>query len=726
MPASRRGKRRRSNTNANGNNSKTQAGRKRENNKAEDSDEGDDTEVHVLDGVEYKNYNDFVIAKRQRNEKYLRELGFDSNEKKRKNRTRSSNSDSKETEADATAETTIESVSSKRAKLVSPSSTYYETYVGDDGAFGISLDGASLDTDPFDDISNLLLGLEREQKRALRLLSKLETFERNNVEGEFLTEKADSGRGGTIETAAVPSSKSTNELQERAAAGNRGESGADELPTESLAEVPEDRKESVTGGAKKSKLSIRSLLEKMLSFLSPASISGDNSIREKHLDVFYQLKGIPIVLRLLVHYQEEGEPECCGIVILCLQILRDSCSLSAVPDNRKSAAEKVALDFVLASGLEILHTMISTLKHVVESGSKSSKSRRGRSTRRLSKAKQHNALEIIRNAWCVYANLTYFESVTAFMGKKDILDLADRAYWTLTALDYHVTEKLATILPPVTAEAGHETKSSSKKRGRKTTSMKSRNKITTEATASTEVVEQSKNVLAEASPILEPVLGTMRNLVADPIATRLDWEATGLVSKLLDVLCKGDEDSNQPSITEPNMKATENDWLHFVKELFHSTPQETQKIAAAVTPTTTVFRWMEQSESAVWELLGIFKVCLGKGILYLCINDVERLVTLWIRCLRRFGGSSSRIVLRILGLVYGLVFPSSTMNIVYGEVPYSSSAEIRKQILFREGFLNELLDLSSRHSSFAGRGCLPSNRDIVRTEVETMIERLRN
>jgi hypothetical protein len=129
---------------------------------------------------------------------------------------------------------------------------------------------------------------------------------------------------------------------------------------------------------------------------------------------------------------------------------------------------------------------------------------------------------------------------------------------------------------------------------------------------------------------------------------------------------------------------------------------------------------MEQSEVTVWELLGIFKVCLGKGILSTCAYDVERLVGMWIRCLQRFGGSSSRITLRVLGLVDGLIFPSATMD---GES--SSFALVRKQILIREGFLDELIDLSNCFSRDGDPNWSPSEGDTVRTEIEAMIARLR-
>ena len=46
------------------------------------TDDDDDAEIHILDGVEYKNYNDFVEAKRKRNEAYLQTLGFDSQKTK--------------------------------------------------------------------------------------------------------------------------------------------------------------------------------------------------------------------------------------------------------------------------------------------------------------------------------------------------------------------------------------------------------------------------------------------------------------------------------------------------------------------------------------------------------------------------------------------------------------------------------------------------------------------
>jgi hypothetical protein len=326
-------------------------------------------------------------------------------------------------------------------------------------------------------------------------------------------------------------------------------------------------------------------------------------------------------------------------------------------------------------------------------------------------ARQNKILEMVSNIFGVYANLAYFESVTFQMGRDELLSLADLAYFTLTALDYHATQELARILPLCPSEhkptKGNGRGGESKK---KSTSSKSVVVVTQE------VILESRAIAINMSRVLEPVLGTIKNLVADPMTDSTDWETRNLVSMILDIACKGEEGETNPK-PNSNSNANANDWLHFVEQTKEAEPQ---KVLAAASP-PTLFRWMEESEASVWELLGVFKVCLGKEILSTFTHDVELLVALWIRCLKKFGISSSRITLRILGLVEGMVFPSSKFSSSY------YSAGIRKQIVLREGFLNELVDLSEKYSLLADRGViLPSNGKTARTEIESMISRLRS
>ena len=488
------------------------------------------------------------------------------------------------------------------------------------------------------------------------------------------------------------------------------ENPGDNHSTALLTETPDRNKESTALKAMKLKLSIQSSLQKLLSFLSTVPTFGDLSLREKHLLAFHELSGLPLMLELWGQYTQNDDTESCDIVILCLGILRDAFFLSTL-DIRKSTAEKVALEMVDDSGLGMLHTILSSLKTVVSTHSSKTKPKLDP----MSKENQNKTLECIRNAWSVFANLTYFESVTAKMGRTELLKLADLAHWTLTALDYHVTETLSTILPSIPEK---ETKIRSGKKQRRSKSNTFSSMSTTVATASPEAMDESRKIANETCLVLEPVLGTLRNLVADPIVTPMQWESKDLVSNLLNVLCKGDEDMLHLSTTETKSKAHDNDWFHFVKQQsLHSASQESETIVAVDTHATVVFRWMEQSESAVWELLGIFKVFLGKGILSTCTDD-DRLVAFWIRCLQRFGSSSSRITLRILSLVDGLVFPSASMNTVYGDT--SKSADIWKQTLRRKGFLPALLDLCDRLGSSFG----DSGDDKVRTEIDSMIARI--
>jgi hypothetical protein len=618
---------------------------------------------------------------------------------------------------------------------------------------------------------------------------------------------------------------------------------------------------------------IISLLEEILVRVAPPtsiiSISTSTSIpddplhcREGYLNAFHQLKGVPLILRLLKNNahqhddvddvdveddddkkdgnsnsnstsnsnsnsdsnskgpeEEDTSTTSDNIVLLCLGIFRDICCLSApqaglaLSPPRPSASEKLALDLVVhdeSSGfLETLYEMASSsMKEIMVNDSREKgnpkngeyeneniaksegKGGRGRSKRRSerdrksntkessgsdagskantdknhpsqaaaanarakakAKAKQRKALETTCNAWSVYANLTYFESVTASMGKNEILDLADLAYWTVAALDCHITDQLVRFLPLATTS---ELESRLVKTHNDTNNTNTNNTNTNNnnnnnsgsgsdlATTSPEAAEETMNIATEVSRVLEPVLGTIRNLVADHVAASLDWEAKSLVSKLLDVLCKVEDSTKetpQPRTEEDaNADTDANDWLHFVKQTFQSLPEDPPKEDAS--PETAVFRWIEESEGTVWELLGVFKVCLGKGILCTSVHDVERLVGVWIRCLRRFGVSSSRIVFRVLGLVDGLVLPSATMDdVFYGEEEKeesssslslsssSSSAGVRKQILLREGFLDALVDLSSRYPR--DEDCddrLVSEGEAVRTEIESMIRRLR-
>jgi len=807
--ANRRPKRRRNSSHADVSNGDTKlpAGKTAEEKNDEESNDEDEFEkssfeVYVLDGVEYKRYADFVAAKRRRNQNYLRNLGFDTKtDRTRRPATKPSPGSAIEVNSDtegAEGETAPPSSSlsphgrnkKRKGTIVSPVSTYYERYLNDEaacldggsGTFGISLDGASRNVDFFDEVSDLLLRLEREHQKRLQLSSaEPELPNDENPPGEEF-DGSDSGADTTTRTTNANDGTTTAAAAAAAAAPEEtntefgiatdessvGQVGAlDKRDTgipapKSATHLATDAKPSpINPGGEESGLAgavnatgslaanekdkalrasntreISSLLEKIRVRVAPVGSSEDPSTREGFLAAFYRLKGIPLVLRLLEDSREEdgrynhgsanpnesnGElPIGDGIVTLCLSILRDLCCLSVLPSSpgTTSAAEKLALDLVHASGLELLYDLASSMGEIVDSkttgevldstkegrkrGRKkilaSRRSGRDRKTTKFADTRppkpaarakqQRRALETTRHAWSVCANLTYFGSVTNLMGKEDLLDLADLAYWTVAALDCHVTEELVKILPPST--------NPSKKKRAPNKKRESKPRFT-----SPETVQQTLDVAAEVSRVLDPVLGTIRNLVADTVAAPLDWEAKGLVSRLLDVLCKGEDDSKPRKETS---EADAKNWLHFVKEAF--------QVLIEPIPNTTVFRWMEQSEVTVWELLGVFKVCLGKGILSTCAYDVERLVGMWIRFLRRFGGSSSRITLRVLGLVDGLIFPSATMD---GES--SSFALVRKQILIREGFLDELIDLSN--------GFSPSEGDTVRTEIESMIARLR-
>ena len=690
-----------------------------------------------------------MVAKRQRNQEYLRGLGFE--KKKANSKTRKSRSSNNKPEEEGCGFTVNEAAGPKR--LVSPSaSSYYDRYEGSSSSsslFGVSLDGTSSATiDPFEQISSLILKLTDEMEKL-----------------------------------------------EESALGNK---------TDAIEEESKSNSNSNSNPKLKTEM-VSSLLEELLVFLSPGS--SDSSIREKHIEDFLQLGGVSLVLTLLCYISKLESDDPNVIEILLLQVLRDACYLELPPpigNNKTSASEKVALELINHDcGWEIIHDILSNTIFELESyttemkqkppngnskkisgsgkerrrdsfpGGQSSKNnsnvqsplKMDESTDAVSKiekeivhctdiddevrqkvkkakihhakqrknlpsgsqqtisirtssiteevdsaciiARQNKSLEMVSNIFGVYANLAYFESVTFRMGRDELLLLADLAYFTLTALDYHATQELARILPLCPSE--HEP---TKRNGRGGGSKKKPTSSKSGVVVTQEEILESRAIAMNMSRILEPVLGTIKNLVADPMTKPTDWETRNLVSMVLDIACKGEEGETNPK-PNSNSNTNANDWLHFVE---HTKEAEPPKVLAAASPPPTLFRWMEESEACVWELLGFFKVCLGKEILSTFTHDVELLVALWIRCLKKFGVSSSRITLRILGLVEGMVFSSSYY-----------SAGIRKQIVLREGFLNELIDLSEKYSLLADRGgVLPSNGKTARTEIESMISRLRS
>jgi hypothetical protein len=723
----------------------------------------DASDVLLLDGVEYKNYNDFVAAKRQRNENYLRGLGFhnkkkNKNKKKELNRVLDKNNNNNSSisinninTGDGQAESSEQEANATtilpRGKLVSPVSSYYQRYTDnddDENSGGMSFDGASnnrtsSNCNPFYEVSNLLLRLEREQQYHQSL--KPRSLAALTNEGNHVPSAA--AKASTVELDADASDEDGNKAMRESRSSARA---------------------------------IISLLEEILAQMAPptsilsASSSSSSSLhcREGYLDAFHQLNGVPLLLRLLEknapnnndrHDKEDknkdsdlicDDDDRSNIVLLCLGIFSKVCCLSTPQTNLSpSASEKVSLDLVghdedgneFAGGfLKVLYTLAeSFMNEILKTIVDKNHPRETTSAVVNAKAKQRKALETTFHAWSIYANLTYFESVTASMGKKQLLHLADLAYWTVAALDCHVTDQLVRFLPIATSSLELENHLVKAKKLSDTTCDNDNdndnndgsgsNLAAIAAITSPEAVNETIHIATEVSRVLEPVLGTIRNLVTDPVAAPLDWEAKSLVSKLLDVLCKGEESTKEgPTKSRIGTNEDVNDWLHFVKQTFQSLPEEPHKEDAS--PETTVFRWMEESEGTMWELLGVFKVCLRKGILSTSVHDVKRLVDVLIRCLRRFGGSSSRIVVRVLGLVDGLVLPSVTMGgVVYGEEEEerdedesspSSSAGVQKQILLREGFLDTLVDLSSRYS--LDGDC---DGEAVRTEIKSMIERLR-
>jgi len=334
--------------------------------------------------------------------------------------------------------------------------------------------------------------------------------------------------------------------------------------------------------------------------------------------------------------------------------------------------------------------------------------------------RRRQTLQVLGKVWSAYFNFTYFNTVTAAMGKKALMDLADMAYWTVAASDYYVTKQLEKVLPKeqATLETTSKQRSNSKSKGKKT--------VATEvAMTSQEDMRDARTIAKEASPILESVLGTLRNLVADLATKPLDWEAKAIVSKLLDIVCKGGGAQDHPVKPTPPWEDVQNkvasDLLFFWAQGSSSRNTQAATIATPKTPITTIFRWMEESESTVWELMGVFKVCIGKGILF-NTHDFERLTRVWIRCLQQFG-TSSACVQRVLTMTNIMVFPD-TQNILYEREASTAVAGIRKQILLREGFLKELADLK-RILLCRETSCERAEGEMqLRTQLEATISRI--
>ena len=171
--------------------------------------------------------------------------------------------------------------------------------------------------------------------------------------------------------------------------------------------------------------------------------------------------------------------------------------------------------------------------------------------------------------------------------------------------------------------------------------------------------------------------------------------------------------------------------MHFVKKTFQSSVASSSSNnnngndinndgdTTSTTTTTIVFRWMEQDESTLWEILGVWKACLSKGILSTrTCGDLERLAGLWIRSLRGFGASSGRLVRRILGLVENLLEHNNHNKKNHNN--YGGEAAL-KRILHREGFLEELVVLSRRWQQPEVNG----EGETIRTEIEAVRAKLR-
>ena len=613
------------------------------------TDDDEVAEIHILDGVEYKNYNDFVEAKRKRNEAYLQTLGFDS----QKTKTTKEEKETPEPKKDK-HEKDIKDV-----RLVSPpASSYYDRFETNE----ISLDAASLATDPFDQMAKLIMELETEIHKLRKRQGK---------------------------------SKEWSNTEEACKA--------------------------------ESKTRILSLLHGILSHLSPSK--EDPWLREKYIEAFQELEGVQHVLWLsdvFCWYNYENF----DITGLCLEIIRDACCVSVSSPSKSSTSEKVALDLVKNETLEFLIELIHRSLEWLDCKSFKSKSRRPSGSRRnrarssvnstsepklpenhtdSPEVRRRKILETTSTIWGLMVNMTYFESVIAIMREYEfsVIDrLINMTHSSLAALDARVTQDLAKILPlPPTIEQPATAKPARFKKLQEPKSQRPKSKTQDIAQVTPEAIEKCKSIAMEASRVLEPIFGTIRNLIADPMTSCSDWEMKSFVSLILDIICKGEDGAERPQIT-----TNENDWLHFIT-------QSSGNLVPKDVPPPTLFRWVEQSEIAVWELLGVFKACLGKGILCTYTNDVERLVGFCLRCLRQFGTCSSRTTLRILHLVEGLITPS--WNGFNGLT--SAKVGIQKQILIREGFLDELVNLSGMYSSLHARGSLPSNGDAVRSEIESLI-----
>jgi hypothetical protein len=380
---------------------------------------------------------------------------------------------------------------------------------------------------------------------------------------------------------------------------------------------------------------------------------------------------------------------------------------------------------------------------------------------------EEDALKTICDVWSIYVNVTYFSSITGIMGREKLLILADTAYWSITTLDYNVTNKLIQLglIPspsPSVAEKEEvrnnnnnakrkgkqkksNAKSSSTKSMKKSSSRKRKSKGSSDdnddgyivakgdkkknsnsnssssSSSNMDTSNENKiigaNIASMASQILEPILGTIRNLIADPIITKRDLEVKSLLPKLLDVLCKEREPQKQ-----------QQQQLQVILTQQQEHQQHQQQV---VEYDDIIFRWTERDENTIWNVLDVLKICSKKRILS-DLSDVERLMELYIRYLKKFGPSSIRIVRCVLYLVDGLLSFVQQDDDRYdegGELDNNARIPAVKAIIKRSSYKLQLHYLLNKYDCNSVHNTTNNNNNVteqnkIYEEIQTAISKL--
>ncbi|OEU23167.1 hypothetical protein FRACYDRAFT_233337 [Fragilariopsis cylindrus CCMP1102] len=732
----------------------------------EDSDENDDDDEmkkkkqYVLDGIRYSNYPDFVTAKRKRNQKVLNDLGFknnnnnNNNSKKKKKKKKKSSSSKKNSKEKPTSEKEEEEeeeepsspAQQQRQRRLMSSSSYYEDYYSNN------------------DYDDPCISLSFETASHAAPVSAVSAVTRTSTSQSTVTSQS------TIEIKTDPFDELSDCL----------------LRLKQASKEEEEKEEVVT------------LLKKILSRVAPPAPAPANACgtdgdgdgdghyfhRDRYLKAFDELNGMHTILQLF-------------------RSLHTNTSTSTSYDHNIEAISKSVIQILRdvlfvqqEMGLELLlliitneyyyRKSISDYSIITINGASTENSaattrcspRRRSSTRSVNCSdsttfaaaaaaaatndncnddritinnKPEDVLKMICDVWSIYVNVTYYTSITQIMGREQILILADTAYWSITTLDYNVTNELIqlgliTPSPSVVEEEeeeeeavrknnvkrkGKQKKSISKSMVKKSSGRKRKSKGSSDNDDGGIIAEGVKNQKSDSSnnnnnmdennenriTDLRPILGTIRNLIADPIITKRDWDVKFLLPKLLDVLCKEREpQQNKQRQQQRQVTLTQQQHQHQHQQVLEYDDD-------------IIFRWTEQEENTVWNVLDVLKICSVERILS-DPSDVERLVALYIRYLKKFGPSSIRIVRCVLNLVDGLLFIQQYDG---GDNEGGEDTNARipavKAIIKRSSYklqLNSLLniyDCNSGHSNNNSSNNI-TEQNKIHEEIQTAISKL--